>query len=192
MTARRALAALLPILACLPGCLSVQGDSDEERLQYALQKEQELMGRLDRKDRDLLEQVLGGYGHATFFYRFFKLPLIPFLGVGGGTGYGVVTDHRTNKSKVMSYTRYEWGWGTTLPSGASLVLAFKTKEAFEQFLDGGWDFDSGAQATAAVGGEGVDVGGSTSALESDVVAVELIGTGAGVGITVRALRFKPQ
>lgn len=188
----RALAALLAAgCLALAGCKTPPGDTEDERLQLALQKEAEVFADLDAKNRKLLALVQGGAGRATFFYNFVKLPLFPTLGLGGGGGYGVVTDHRTNKSRLMSVRRAEWGWGTVVTS-VTLVIAFKTEKAFAEFVDGDWTVEGGAQASASVGGEGVDAGGSTAALEGDVVAVEFTETGAGVSVTVRALHFKPR
>ena len=88
----------------------------------------------------------------------------------------------------MSVRRGEWGWGT-LGTSVTLILAFRTEKSFELFRGGQWSADAGAAAVASFEGQGIDVGLDMSALEGDVVAVELAETGAGVALTVRALRF---
>ncbi len=173
-------------------CLAApDGDNDAERLELVRQEEAQVFARLDAQDRDLLETVLGGVGHATFFYRYVKLPLFPTLGLGGGGGYGVVTDHRTDRAELMSVRRAEWGWGT-LATTETLVIAFRTEAAFEKFRTGDWQFQAGAKATASLEGQGIDASRDSSALDQDVVAVELAETGGGVSATVRVVRFAPH
>jgi lipid-binding SYLF domain-containing protein len=83
---------------------------------------------------------------------------ITFIFVGGAGGSGIAVDNKTRKETFMNMGQASAGLGLGVKD-VRLLLIFKTRKAFEYFVDKGWEFGGGGTAAASV----ADKGASTAA-----------------------------
>ena len=71
--------------------------------------------------------------------------------IGGGAGTGVLHDKENSTRTYMDVRRYDLGIGLGVRKFRILIL-FNTREALEDFRQGGWDSTVGAEAAAGTAG----------------------------------------
>jgi lipid-binding SYLF domain-containing protein len=73
--------------------------------------------------------------------------------VGGAGGHGIAVNNRTKKETFMNMGQASAGLGLGVKD-VRLLLIFKTRKAFDYFVDKGWEFGGGGAAAAAVDDKG--------------------------------------
>jgi hypothetical protein len=181
-----ALAVAVPLLVLAAGCASVPTADKEEKQAFILGSIGEMMAELYETDPELEGQVEGALGWAAFNYRLSKLPVV-LGGLGGGGGYGVLVDNRTEERTFMSVRIGEWGVGVGTRIFGTLIV-FEDEQVMRDFVRKGWEFGSTAEAAAKTSEGGVGVGGSVSTFRGMKV-YHVTRQGVAYGATFRGTRY---
>ncbi len=120
--------------------------------------------------------VFGEYGAMVLF-------------AGGSGGSGVAIDNKTKRRTYMNVAQASVGIGAGVKD-VRTVLVFKTREAFDEFVNKGWEASGQASAAAAAADKGgaADVG--QSFLSKDTTSMyQLTPTGLIAEATVTGKKF---
>jgi lipid-binding SYLF domain-containing protein len=178
---------MLGVLLLVAGCASPGGKTDDERRGYVLEMERDMLAELVEEVPETETQIEEAPAYAVFAYRVSKLPLI-LGGLGGGGGYGVVTDNRGQEKYFMRMRKTEWGWGMGTRELA-VIFIFEDDELVEQFIERGmYQSGSGAGATAKVG-EGGGAREASAESGEGFEAYTITREGVSYGATIRNRRF---
>lgn len=162
MTLREAGGVLVSVLMLVlaTGCASVQGSDKDEKQAFILGSVSEMMIELYDENPELEREVENALGWAAFNYRLSKLPVV-LSGIGGGGGYGVAVDNRTDEKTYMTVQMGEWGVGMGTRAFGT-VFVFEDEKVMKDFIRKGWEFGSAAEVTAKTKEGGVAASGSVS------------------------------
>lgn len=132
----------------LTGCISPPGDTAAEQRRAIQQADQEILARLYEKEPAARSVVESAAGHGTFTNAEAQVLLL-----GGGSGYGMVTDQRDGSVTYMEMKLHQAGPGVGGQS-FSTVLVFQDADAMQRFMLGEWEMGGETVATAASGASG--------------------------------------
>ena len=176
---RNALSILAGALLALSLVAGANAQSRSERQADAREGARQTLARLYEVQPAARNAVTKAAGYAVFTDFGLKL----FI-AGGGKGSGVAVNNKTKKETFMRMLQVQAGLGFGIQK-FRMVWVFETQQAFDSFVNTGWEF--GAQATAAVRGDGqgafaagalsVSPGVWVYQLTEDGLALELSATG---------------
>ncbi|TYT25947.1 hypothetical protein FZO89_06595 [Luteimonas viscosa] len=126
--------------------------------------------------------VEGATGYAVFSNFGMKI-----LVAGGGTGEGLAVEHATRREVFMRMAELQAGLGFGVKK-FRLVWVFQTKDAFDSFVDSGYQFGGQAALSARAGGAGADVTGAVS-VAPGVWIYQLTDDGVAAELTVKGTRY---
>jgi hypothetical protein len=174
------------LLLVVAGCASVPTADKEEKQAFILGSIGEMMAELYETNPELEKEVENASGWAAFNYRLSKLPIV-LGGLGGGGGYGVLVDNRTEQQTFMSVRIGEWGVGVGTRIFGTLIV-FDDEHVMRDFVRKGWEFGSAAEAAAKTSEGGLDVGASVSTWQGMKV-YHITRQGMAYGATFRGTRY---
>ncbi|UZE96358.1 lipid-binding SYLF domain-containing protein [Alkalimarinus alittae] len=181
------LAGMLALVAfVLSGCGSIPGDTKAEQVETIDSLVDRTLADLYKQDSATEEEVAHSVGYIIMHNKITKVPM-----VGAGAGYGVAIETKTQKRTYLHMARFDvgGGWGAR---SLRPVLIFQKKDVFDDFINGKWEAQAGAEMAAKVGETGAAGGGGSSDLPDQGYTIHMI-TDAGVSASVTAgiLRVKP-
>jgi lipid-binding SYLF domain-containing protein len=86
-------------------------------------------------------------------YAVFASGGVSIIAVSAGYGSGVAHDNKSGQETYMEMASGGLGLGVGVKD-YRLVFVFQTREAYDQFIDQGWDFGGTGDAAAKAGAEG--------------------------------------
>ena len=120
-----------------------------------------------------------GYGcFSSFGISFF---------VGGAGGRGLVHDNATKKDYYMNMAQASGGLDFGIKDYRE-VLVFKDKATLTKFVESGWEFGGGGQATAAAGGKGAKAE-KTEVTTSPIEVYPMTKTGLAIGVAAAGRKY---
>jgi lipid-binding SYLF domain-containing protein len=178
-------ACVMVILALgLPACTTVpasEATKDEQRADVRDMAD-EALGQWYAQQPSAQQEVKQSVGYAVFSDVGFKL----FIG-GGADGKGVAVRNSDQQRYYMKMVAVAPGLGL----GAErfrLVFLFSTEDAFNHFVNNGWE--AGADAMALFKTQSTDYGGSKSvSILSGITIYQLTDDGAVTGVSVVGAKF---
>ena len=180
----RDLARLLAIvltLCAFASCVSVPGDTKEEKRAHVDAYAKESIELLVKQSPEVQAKLDAAKGYAVVRQSVVKIPVF-----GGGSGWGVVVEKDTGKRTYVKLRRFDVGagWGARV---TRVIAIFDTSEALKEALEGGCRFTMGAEAGAKAG----DVGGGASAATASggKTVYVLLDTGASATASAGVLRI---
>ncbi|WP_220721399.1 lipid-binding SYLF domain-containing protein [Agarivorans litoreus] len=152
----------------------------EDRAEYD-KSANETIAKFKQEKPDISAKIASGVGYAVFSNVGVNLFVIS---AGGGTGIAV--DNATGKKTYMKMGEAGVGFGLGVKDFRALMI-FKTRKAFDKFVESGWLF--GAQADAA--GTSGDKGGSAEVEGAigDVDIYQLTEAGLSLQATIKGTKF---
>lgn len=162
-------------------CTTVQGNDVNAKRNAILEMRNKALARLYKEKPSTKNYIKEAYGYAVFSNANVNLILASFSG-----GYGVAHDNQQNKNTFMKMSGAGIGFG----AGAKdyrVVLIFKTKVAYTDFINRGWVFGAQADATAKAGQKGA----SANAAANTSVVRTYVMTEAGLALqaTVQGIKY---
>jgi lipid-binding SYLF domain-containing protein len=146
--------------------------------------EQKTLAELYKKKPEVKAEIAKSAGYAVFSEVGAMV-----LFVGGAGGSGVAIDNKTKKHTYMNVAQASVGVGAGVKD-VRTVLVFKTPQAFEQFVEKGWEASGQATATAAASEKGGSASAGESFLTKDTVSTyQLTPTGLIAEATVTGKKF---
>jgi lipid-binding SYLF domain-containing protein len=171
---------LLFLFAGLTGCAGVPGETREEQVQTIDELVERTLPDLYKQEPETREEIANSVGYIVMNNKITKVPI-----VGAGSGYGVAIDNRTGEKTYITMTRFDvgGGWGAR---SVRPVLIFQDEKKYKDFIDGEWEAQAGAEASAKVGESGAAGGAGSGNLPGDKgYSIHMI-TDAGVSATATA------
>jgi len=171
------LAAFAASLALAVPALAADKAKEQAEIQKAAK---ESLAKFYAKKPAIEGEVKGAPGIAVF--RTYGLSFV----VGGSGGGGVARDN-TGKDTYMKMAQASAG----LQAGVGekdLLVIFKSKKAFDDFIAKGWEFGGAGSASAGVGGKTAG-GGSGQQEINDATTYTLTRNGLDVGGALQGTKF---
>src|SRR5262245_37983358 len=147
-TAMKTTRLLIVISLILAGALSVTAKTKEEKQAEARQKAQQTLAKLYKARPSAEAAVKRAAGYAVFNSSGMKI-----LIAGGGKGKGIAVDNATQKVTYMKMREVQAGLGMGVKK-FSVIFVFETKKAFDNFVEGNWEFGGQTTAEARTGSGG--------------------------------------
>lgn len=172
-------------LAAAAGCRTPEGTTPAERRDHIVRESSKILEAVYAAQPTAREKVAESAGYGTFSNIEFKLML-----AGSGNGYGLAVDRKTNQRTFMRLNKLQVGFGAGVQEFRMLVV-FKDRAKFEKFVDGGWQFGGGADASLQHREKesGVDTGVQASA-EMDPLVYQVTEAGVNLSATVDGIRYR--
>jgi len=126
--------------------------------------------------------VANAAGYAVFNNFGMKI-----LVAGGGSGHGIAVDNKTKKTVYMKMVEIQAGLGFGVKK-FSLVWVFETKEAFDQFVNSGWELGGQGSMAAKAGEKGAAMQGAMS-VAPGVWLYQLTDTGLALELTAKGTKY---
>lgn len=175
-------AVLAAMLAGLASCVSVPGDTTEQKRAHVDAYAKESIDLLVKQTPEVQAQLDEAKGYAVIRQSVLKVPIF-----GGGSGWGVIVEKETGKRTYVKLRRFDvgGGWGARV---TRVIAILHTPEALKEALDGGFEFSAGAEAGAKAGDVGGGTAGGVKDKEGGKSVYVLLDTGASATATVGVLR----
>lgn len=162
---------------------SVQGGNAQEKQQTILTMQKKAIRKLYQEKPGAKVELRRAYGYAVFSNANVNIIFASFSG-----GYGVARNNRTHQKTFMKMS----GAGVGLGIGAKdyrIIMLFKTKRAYQQFVHTGWVFGAQADATAKASHKG---GSTDGELNTSVVKTYvLVQSGLALQATLQGTKYWP-
>ena len=157
--------------------------SDKEQQQDSVRDmAKKTLSQLYAKHPAAKDVIAKAAGYAVFSDFGFKVWTL-----GGARGKGVAVNNATKQETFMEMLEFQPGMGF----GASkfrVVFIFETAEAFNTFVNSGWEFGANAMAAAKAKTEGGALAGAVTASKG-VKMFQLNDEGAIVGVSLTAAKY---
>ena len=164
----------------LAGCATTQGNTPSEKRQAVQSMRDNALATLYKTRADAKAKVAAGYGTAVYSTANVNLLIASFSG-----GYGVAKD-KNGKQVYMRMAEAGVGLGAGVKD-VRTIFVFHTKEAFDQFVNSGWEFGAHADAAAKAGDKGAAVGGEVTI--AGITIYQITEAGLALQATVKGTKF---
>ena len=178
---------LLLVSAGLAGCaVSIPGETGAQQVETIDALVERTLTDIYQQEPGTREAIADSVGYVIASTTITKVPI-----VGAGNGYGVAIKTSNGERTYLEMVRFDVGGGWGARSLRPVVI-FQDEAKFENFIDGVWDAQVGAEAAAKVGESGAAGGAGTDSVPDKGYTVHII-TDAGVSATATAglIRVKP-
>jgi len=110
------------------------------------------------------------------------------IGVAGsGTGKGIAINNKTKQETFMRMAELQAGLGLGVKK-FSLVWVFETQEAYDNFINKGWEFGAQANASAQAGDQGGSLAGAL-AVAPGVWLYQMTDAGLALELTAKGTKY---
>ena len=161
-------------------------DSADEQRAEIQQIRDEVLARLYEEKPEAEEMIAEAEGYAVFTNRGINI-----LVVSTANGKGMAHDNETGKDIYMNMFSAGAGLGAGIKK-FSAVFVFHERDAFEQFVDKGWNFSGQADAAATTDAEeGAEAGAAETAvgLNEGVSVYQLTDKGLALQVTLQGTKY---
>jgi lipid-binding SYLF domain-containing protein len=181
---RLLVSAMLGSAALLSACQSAPKTDDEK---IASQDELKAMAvetldKLESLQPGSRKTVQSAYGYAVFSNFGMKI-----LVAGGGSGKGFAQNNSTKEVTYMRMAEVQAGLGMGVKK-FKLVWVFANKEAFDSFVNKGWEFGGQGTAQAQAGEKGAGAAGALP-VSPGVSLYQITDTGLALELTVKGTKY---
>jgi lipid-binding SYLF domain-containing protein len=159
-----------------------EGTPDEQRAKIREMRDQTLAD-LYKLQPSAKGQIQKAAGHAVFSNFGMKV-----LVAGGGSGRGVVVDHKTKQETFMKMAEVSAGLGFGIKN-FRLVWVFERKSDLDRFVNSGWELGAQTTASAKVGKEGAEVFAGAVSVTPGVWLYQLTDDGLALELTAKGTKY---
>ncbi len=128
------------------------------------------------------KQIASAYGYAVFSTFGMKLMV-----AGGGNGKGMAVSHKPKREVFMKMVSVQAGLGFGIKQ-TQLVFVFKTKSAFDQFVNSGWEVGGQVSVAATDGSSGLAIDGAVN-VAPGVWLYQMTEKGLAAELAVKGTKF---
>ncbi len=178
---------LFAVLTLLPGAASAlpaifDRRPAEEQRESILSRSDEVLAALYKSEPQAKSAVEQAYGYATFSNFGVKI-----FFAGSGTGRGLAINNKTKEKTFMNMAELQAGLGLGIKK-FMLIWVFETEQAFNKFVNSGWELGGQASAAAKAGGKGGSFQGAVK-VASDIWLYQLTDAGLAVELTATGTKY---
>ena len=109
------------------------------------------------------------------------------LFAGGGKGKGIAVENATKKVTYMKMREIQAGLGFGVKK-FSVIFVFETKKAFDNFVDGNWEFGGQTTAAAKSGSGGGSLEGA-GVVSDGVWMYQMTDKGVALEVTAKSTKY---
>jgi len=172
-------------MSALGACHTPKGSTPEEQRMSVLEMRDQTIRELNQREPASKRELANAAGYAVFSNFGTQ-----FIILSSGNGYGVAIDNSDHSRTYMKTL----GIGAGLGIGVRdyrMVLIFRDRATLVDFIDNGWDFSAGGDATAKLGDSGGSTSGEASANQK-VKIYQFTTDGVMVGGSLKGAKFWPD
>lgn len=177
---------LLIALAGIPALQATAAEQSPAKIQQTQDKirqgTSDILAQLYGMEPSSRKQIASAYGYAVFSTFGMKLMV-----AGGGSGKGMAVRQMPRKELFMKMVSAQAGLGFGIKK-TSLVFVFKTKSAFDQFVNSGWEVGGQASVAATDGSGGLAIDGAIS-VAPGVWLYQMTEQGLAAELAVKGTKF---
>lgn len=178
--------AILPVvlLSCttMPFSQPMSQSQIEEQRASIRDMARETLSQLYQEYPEAKSKMHRAAGYAVFSDFGYK-----YMFMGSATGQGIAINHHTKRETYMKMVELQPGYGFGAHQFKNIFL-FDTQDAFDSFVNAGWEFGGTTAAAAQTGTQGGGAGLGVS-VSPGVTMYQLSGTGAIVGVSVTGAKY---
>lgn len=172
---------------CIPALIlatafAVFAESKEEKQAKARKKAAETLQKLYKQHPTAQAAIKKAVGYAVFNNGGAKI-----LIAGGGRGTGIAVDNSTQKVTYMKMREIQAGLGMGVKK-FSVIFVFETKKAFDDFIDGNWEFGGQTTAAAKTGSGGGSLQGA-GVVSDGVWMYQMTDKGVALELTAKSTKY---
>lgn len=167
------------------GIFGKKKDTDEQR-QEVLDMREETLSRLYGEKPSAEAMVRGSVGYAVFSNTGINVLL-----VSTANGSGIAHDNKSGADVYMKMFSAGGGIGLGVKK-FSAVFIFHSRDAYDQFVDKGWNFTAQADAAATSDAESKEQAGATDAtvgLNQGVTVYQMTEKGLALQATLQGTKY---
>ena len=153
--------ALLVAIMSLTACSTIPGETKTEQILTIDELLKNTLADLYQQNPEAKAQIKNAVGYAIMNNKITKIPL-----VGAGAGYGVAINNSSQQRQYIQMVRFDVGGGWGLRSVRPVVI-FTDEKVFNDFIDGIWSVNAGAEAAAKIGDIGASAAADTGTVGND-------------------------
>lgn len=175
---------LLALIIFLVSSISVSADEEKIKKEQneVRAKSSEILSKLYQAE-PLAEAVIDkAYGYATFSNFGMKI-----LVAGGGKGQGLAVNNTTGAETFMKMVEIQAGLGMGIKKFL-VVFVFENAQAFNGFVNSGWEFGGQTTAAAKLDDEGAALQGAVS-VSPGIWVYQLTDDGLALEITMKGTKY---
>jgi len=158
-----------------------QAEAEKER-QEIRKLSKDILARLYKAQPSAKAAIGKAAGYATFSNFGLKI----FV-AGSGKGEGVAVNNKTKKETFMKMFEIQAGLGFGAKK-FSLVWVFETSQAFDTFVNSGWELGGQASAAASTGDKGGALQGAVP-ISQGVWLYQLTDKGVALELTAKGTKY---
>lgn len=167
----------------LLSAVAIFAESKEEKQAKARKKANETLQKFYEKHSSAEAAVKKAVGYAVFNNGGAKI-----LFAGGGRGSGLAFENATQKVTYMKMREIQAGLGFGVKK-FSVLFVFETKKAFDNFIEGNWEFGGQTTAAAKSGDGGGSVQGA-GVVSEGVWMYQLTDKGVALELTAKSTKYR--
>ena len=173
--------AVLALAVLVAACASMSQNDRAKKQSDIRQATQTSLEKFYQAKPELRDEVAKAPGYAVF--TTYGASLV----VGGAGGKGIAHDNKTNRDIFMEMGQASAGIQAGIAQSEVLIV-FESPEAFQKFVDKGWEVGAGGTAQAGAGGKSVGPGGGENMI-ADAHYYMLTPNGLQAGVAVAGTKF---
>ena len=154
----------------------------EEKKQELRQKTSDTLEKLYQKQPSARSAIENSAGYAVFNNTGFKLGVF-----GSSHGRGMAINNESGREVFMKTNELQAGFGLGIKEYA-LIFVFGNQDAWNSFVDDGWEFGAQATAAASDGVNGDSMQGAVS-LAPDIWVYQMTTKGLAVELAVKGTKY---
>ncbi len=143
-------------LACTVAMLANASTDVEKQQKQVRSMTQDTLQQLYKADPRTKASVKNAYGYAVFSDWGVKI-----LFAGSGNGKGLAVNNKTKHETFMKMIELQAGLGMGVDK-FRVIFLFDNKQAFDGFVNSGWEFGGQSTAAAKYADKGAAMGGAVS------------------------------
>ena len=160
----------------------LRADTPEERRAEMREMASDTLKRLYKNEPSAKFAIESAAGYAVFKNFGMKI-----LVAGGGKGGGMAVHNATKKETFMKMLEVQAGLGVGVKK-FRVVFVFETPEAFDAFVEQGWEFGAQSTAAAKTDSGGTSLQGAAS-VSPGVWMYQLTDKGVALEITAKGTKY---
>ncbi len=170
-------------LACSLAIVAHAADDKKAEEQKEVRKmAQGTLQRLYKAEPKAKSAVEGAAGYAVFSNTGVKI-----LMLGSGKGEGLAVNNKSHQETFMKVVELQAGLGFGVKK-FSVIFVFDNDQAFDSFVNSGWEFGGQTTAAATTGEKGGAMTGAAS-VSPGVYMYQLTDKGVAVEITAKGTKY---
>jgi lipid-binding SYLF domain-containing protein len=170
------------LLVLTLGCFGPKGFNPDQKREFVINMKDDALNQLYREKPHTQKLIENAAGYAVFSNINTQI-----LFVGGGGGYGIITDNETGNQTYMNMAEGGLALGVGIKDFREIIV-FNSPGVLYRFINIGWDLTLAGDAAAKSGSKGGAVGTETD-FHSDIVIYQITKNGIALSTSLVGSKY---